>query len=335
VIVVDGSPPEVFDQHAARFADTALHVRTDPTLAMRNGKVAGVHTGIRHARGDRVVIADDDVRHTAATLRELAGDLRWADLVIPQNVFPIDAPWHARWDTARTLLQRLVGPDAPGTLAIRRSTFLAMGGYDGDVLFENLELIRTVAAAGGTIARRPDVYVTRLPPSTQRFFEQRVRQAYDEFARPLRLGAALLVVPSVLRSLRRGRGRGAIRAAIASVALAEVGRRRDGGTVPTDRGAARPGLDARARDHGMVGRDIARAARRLPLPRGHHPSGCDAASGLAPSPEGPAACEPSHSGFVRDRPQRHSGITARRVVTAEPSSSTSSTSPRTRYGPDR
>jgi hypothetical protein len=238
VIVVDGSPPEVFDQHAARFADTALHVRTDPTLAMRNGKVAGVHTGIRHARGDRVVIADDDVRHTAATLRELAGDLRWADLVIPQNVFPIDAPWHARWDTARTLLQRLVGPDAPGTLAIRRSTFLAMGGYDGDVLFENLELIRTVAAAGGTIARRPDVYVTRLPPSTQRFFEQRVRQAYDEFARPLRLGAALLVVPSVLRSLRRGRGRGAIRAAIASVALAEVGRRRDGGAARFPRTAA-------------------------------------------------------------------------------------------------
>jgi hypothetical protein len=116
--------------------------------------------------------------------------------------------------------------------------FLAMGGYDGDVLFENLELIRTVAAAGGTIARRPDVYVTRLPPSTKRFFEQRVRQAYDEFARPLRLGAALLVVPAVLRSLQRGRGRGAIGAAIASVALAEFGRRRNGGAARFPRTAA-------------------------------------------------------------------------------------------------
>jgi hypothetical protein len=231
VIVADGSPPEMFEHHAARFAQIAVHVPVDPTHGMRNGKVAGVHAGMRHALSDRVVIADDDVRHTPATLRELADDLRWADLVIPQNVFPGDAPWHARWDMARTLLQRTVGPDAPGTLAIRRSTFLAMGGYDGDVLFENLELIRTVAAAGGTIAKRPDLYVTRLPPSTQRFFEQRVRQAYDEFARPMRLGAALLVVPAIIRSLRRGRGRGALGAAIAIVAIAEIGRRRHGGAA--------------------------------------------------------------------------------------------------------
>jgi hypothetical protein len=231
VIVADGSPPAVFEQHAARFAHVAVHVPIDGEAPMRNGKVAGVHAGMRFALGEHVVIADDDVRHTPATLLELGRDLRWADLVIPQNVFPRDAPWHARWDTARTLLQRVVGFDAPGTLAIRRSTFVAMGGYDGDVLFENLELIRTVAAAGGTIAKRPDLFVTRLAPTTRRFLEQRVRQAYDEFARPARLGAALLVVPVIIRSRRRGRGRGVLVAAVASVALAEVGRRRHGGAA--------------------------------------------------------------------------------------------------------
>ena len=47
---------------------------------------------------------------------------------------------------------------------MRRSRLLAMGGYDGDVLFENLELIRTVRADGGRIAAPLDLYVRRRRP---------------------------------------------------------------------------------------------------------------------------------------------------------------------------
>ncbi len=82
----------------------------------------------------------------------------------PQNYFS-RLPWHARWDTARTLLNRSLGRDYPGTLAVRRSRMLAMGLYDGDVLFENLELIRTVRAHGGSTVAPLDLYVARVPPS--------------------------------------------------------------------------------------------------------------------------------------------------------------------------
>jgi hypothetical protein len=148
---------------------------------------------------------------------------------VPQNVFTTPMPWHARWDTARSLLNRALGTDYPGTLALRRTAFLAAGGYDGDVLFENLELIRTIAAAGGRVRVRRDLFVPRLPPTLDRFLEQRVRQAYDDFARPVRLVAALATLPLAAASIQRRRWDLLGAGVLASVALAEVGRRRDGG----------------------------------------------------------------------------------------------------------
>ena len=74
----------------------------------------------------------------------------------------------------------------------------ADGGYDGDVLFENLELVRTITAAGGAEAVPLGLYVRRMPPTTSHYWSQRVRQAYDEFARPVRLVVWLSVAPAAL-----------------------------------------------------------------------------------------------------------------------------------------
>ena len=232
IVVADGSAVSVAAMHAERLAAVATHLPVDEDFRSRNGKVAGVRTGLRHSWNERVIVADDDVRYTPATLQAVADALEHADLVIPQNVFPPDdQPWHARWDTARSLLNRAAGTDYPGTLAIRRSAYDAIGGYDGDVLFENLELIRTVEAAGGVVDRRPDLFVLRLPPSSERFIEQRIRQAYDDFARPTRLGLALATVPLCVTAMRARRWDLLLGGAAATIALAEVGRRRHGATA--------------------------------------------------------------------------------------------------------
>src|SRR5205085_10131356 len=144
----------------------------DPDVErLAKGKVARVPTGVRPARTERVIIADDDVRYTAAGLAAAARALDHADLVVPQNVFAgSPQPWHARWDGARSLLNRAIDFDPPGTLALRRSAFVTAGGYDGDVLFENLELIRTIEASGGRIAVRRDLAVERLAPAAPRLW---------------------------------------------------------------------------------------------------------------------------------------------------------------------
>jgi hypothetical protein len=230
VTVVDGSPPALFARHATRWRSYARHLPPDPVLRYANNKVNGVTTGLRLARHERVVIADDDVRYDDEALREVHRLLRQTDLVRPQNFFrPL--PWHARWDSGRTLLNRAIGADYPGTLGIRRSTFLSMGGYDGDVMFENLELIRTVRGYGGTEVSAPGLYVRRLPPDARRFWSQRVRQAYDDLAQPARMALFLTVLPAVASALARGRPAPLAVAAVGVVAVAEVGRRRAGGVA--------------------------------------------------------------------------------------------------------
>ena len=239
-IVVDGSGPEVFAANRAAFGKRVVHLPPKAGEEWLMGKVAGVRTGVELASRERVVIADDDVRYEPAALRRVAGLLKHHDLVRPQNYFD-RLPWHARWDTARTLLNRCLGRDYPGTLAVRRSRMLAMGMYDGDVLFENLELIRTVRAHGGSVASPLDLYVARVPPSARHFWGQRTRQAYDDFALPWRMALWLAVVPLLALDLRLSkpwvrkgascprRSRLGPAAAGLAIAMAEAGRRRGGG----------------------------------------------------------------------------------------------------------
>jgi hypothetical protein len=224
VLVVDAS--EAFDRNAALFTG-ATHLRPDPRFDCANGKVAGVLTGFAHCPSDDVLVADDDVRYEPAQLAHVARLLRDADVVIPQNYYD-PLPWQACWDTARILVNRaLPAGDYPGTLAVRLTGALRELGYDGDVLFENLELIRTVRADGGRAVVARDLFVRRLPPDVRHFLGQRVRQAYDSQAQPRRLTVELSLLPALAAGVRRPGVLGAVLGG--SIVLAEFGRRRAGG----------------------------------------------------------------------------------------------------------
>lgn len=243
VTVVDGSDPALFERHRAAFPPAVRHIRPEPAgvsaaaalsgdVRTSNGKVAGVMAGVRTSGAGFLLIADDDVRYTREALAAVVHHLRWADVVRPQNYFA-PLPWHARWDTARTLVNRAWSADYPGTLGVRRSALLATDGYAG-VLFENLELIRTIKAAGGTERILPGLFVARRPPTARHFLRQRARHAYDDFAQPRRLLAELALLPAVA-------GTGLLPASVrrtvllamagAAVACAETGRRRHNGTA--------------------------------------------------------------------------------------------------------
>jgi hypothetical protein len=225
VIVVDGSAPEAFTVNHESWCGLGIaHVPVDTDLVTQMGKVGGVLTGVRHASSDVVVIADDDVRWTAEQLQEAVRRVAGAAVLRPQNYFT-PSRWHTHWDTGRTLIARATGGDWPGTLVVDRDSVVKAGGYDGAALFENLELVRTLKANGGTEVVALDMLIARLPPTTAHFWSQRVRQAYDEMARPAYLLVELAILPLVLV----GRRKAMIALITASIAVAEAGRRRAGG----------------------------------------------------------------------------------------------------------
>jgi hypothetical protein len=226
VVVADGSTPEVFAAHARAWGGRLTHV---PVKSLRrNGKVAGVIDALAVATSDKVVIADDDVRYDQPGLERVLQLLDSTDAVVPQNYFD-PLPWHARWDTGRSLLNRAFRSDYAGTAAIRR-TALPGGEYCGYVLFENLEMLRTIRASGGTVRAERGLYVRRLPPDAGHFWHQRFRQAYDSFAQPGRFAVELSVLPLTLFAAATTRGRRALALAVGGViAAAELGRRRDHG----------------------------------------------------------------------------------------------------------
>lgn len=237
LIVVDGSPPSVFDAIDDALPPEARHLPPNPVYRGAMGKVPGVLTGLAATEHDRVVIADDDVRWQPDELARAVSLLAEAEVVRPQNYFSPLA-WHARWDTARTLLNRvwsgecdLGAGDFPGTLAVRGDFVRGIGGYDGDCLFENLELMRTVIAAGGRVVTPLDLWVARRPPSAGHFLSQRVRQAYDDFAIPARMVVWLGLAPAAGLALRHRRWRLAGGGIATAVTVAEVGRRRAGGAA--------------------------------------------------------------------------------------------------------
>ena len=182
VLVVDGSPPGVFSKHAKEWRNVCRHEPVDPQYKYLNGKVNGIHTGVGLAAHDSIILADDDIRYTPDDVRRMSDLLENYDMVRPQNYFRPLPVW-ARTEAARMLINRafIREGDYSGTLGVTRGAMLRVGHYDGDVLFDNEEIVRHFRLKGARIGYARDFFLLKLPPSFEKWIEQRPRQAYEDF----------------------------------------------------------------------------------------------------------------------------------------------------------
>lgn len=199
VLVVDGSPPEVFASHASHWSRLCRHVGVDPSYKYLNGKVNGVHTGVDLASCEKIVLADDDIRYTAADVERACALLERHEMVRPQN-YLAPLPLWARTESARMLVNRgaLRAGDYPGTCAFRRSAFRRVGHFDGDVLFDNEEIVRHFALKGADVLCATDFFVLKRPPTFGKWLEQRPRQAYEDFVMRAKTALFASLVPGAL-----------------------------------------------------------------------------------------------------------------------------------------
>jgi hypothetical protein len=219
IIVVDGSPSDVFRRHHDMWSHFCRHEPVNRQFGFLNDKVNGIQTGVRLSRNNKIVLADDDIRYTTEDIEKIVIMLDDFEAVRPQNYFAfnnvasassrwvenhrraadattedhrqdVDATTNARlgiparMEAARMLINRatLRTADYPGTCAFRRDIFLRAGDYDGDVLFDNEELIRHLARFGAKICYANDFFIQKRPPLFRKWLEQRPRQAYEDFA---------------------------------------------------------------------------------------------------------------------------------------------------------
>jgi hypothetical protein len=200
VLVIDGSIAPVFQQHGEIWSSLCRHEEVDRSFGYLNDKVNGIHTGVSLATIEKIILADDDIRYAPAQIDRVCELLDDLEVVRPQN-FLAPLPWWARMEAARMLINRatLRTADYPGTCAFRRATMLRVGHYDGDVLFDNEEIIRHFARAGATITYATNLFVQKRPPRFRKWIEQRPRQAYEDFG--LRTKTALFFSVPILAAL--------------------------------------------------------------------------------------------------------------------------------------
>jgi len=192
VLVMDGSPASVFAENHNAWSSLCRHEEVDRSFGYLNDKVNGIHTGVALATSEKIILGDDDIRYTSAQIDRVCRLLDDFEVVRPQNYLS-PLPWWARMEAARMLINRatLRTADYPGTCAFRRETMLRVGHYDGDVLFDNEEMIRHFAREGAAISYATNLFVPKRPPRFRKWVEQRPRQAYEDFG--LRLKTSIFL----------------------------------------------------------------------------------------------------------------------------------------------
>ncbi len=230
VIVVDGSPPEIFERQHQAWSEVCRHEPVDRSHGFINDKVNGIFTGVGLASHETIILADDDIRYTPNDIYRMCALLEHFELVRPQNyLHPL--PWWARLEAARMLINRatLTAGDYPGTCGFRKSAFERVGRYDGDVLFDNEELIRHFAAAGADICYARDFFILKRPPLLEKWREQRPRQAYEDFSMRTKTALFFSLIPAGILTGLLGGKRAArtftLTTVISSIVLAFLGRR--------------------------------------------------------------------------------------------------------------
>jgi hypothetical protein len=199
VVVVDGSSTEIFAEHNRVWGNLCRHVTVDRKYTYLNGKVNGVHTGVDLASCESIILADDDIRYTSEDIGRAYELLKRHDMVRPQNYLS-PLPCWGRTEAARMLINRSVlrSGDYPGTCAFRRSAYLRVGHYDGDVLFDNEEIVRHFVLKGTDVCYALGFFILKRPPTLRKWLEQRPRQAYEDFAMRAKTILFMSLLPTAL-----------------------------------------------------------------------------------------------------------------------------------------
>ena len=151
------------------------------------GRCDLMHTAIDLATSEKIIVASQESRYTAADVAAICELLDAADVVAPEE-FVQPLPWWAAIDAGSLLLQR--GLDATreqGTFAFRRSAWHPVRALESA---GTISPLRMLTLHGASIHVASDVFVRREPPKLSTW--ARLRAAAAATPAAVTAGGALL-----------------------------------------------------------------------------------------------------------------------------------------------
>ena len=175
VIVVDGSPSELFDEHHRILRWVSSHHAVLPHCRFIDGRVDLVQAVTELATTEQVIIAANDSRYTVEEVRAVCELLNFHDVVEPEEYFE-PLPWWGGVDAGRVLLHRGVehASGSRATFAFRRAAFSARREVPDR---SGRNDTRRLTLQGAEVHEARGVFVRREPGRLRAWLRSRPREA--------------------------------------------------------------------------------------------------------------------------------------------------------------
>lgn len=196
VIVVDGSPLEVYAAHEGAWYSLCRHVKVDSKYHSPDFQVNSFYTGAVLAGCQKVIAAADNIRYTADDILRMCELLERFELVRPQNyLYPLS--WWSKVESVSILVNRTIFPggDSPETFGFLAPAFRrACNGRERNL--ENPDdITRQLIARRARVCYALDFLIRKNSPAFKEWCSSCFRNTYRSFNFSLRSFTFILIVP--------------------------------------------------------------------------------------------------------------------------------------------
>ncbi|HEX2963720.1 MAG TPA: hypothetical protein VHO43_18125 [Ignavibacteriales bacterium] len=196
VIVVDGSPLEVYAAHEGAWFNLCRHVKIDSRYRSASTYVNSIYTGAALAVCQRIIAASEKVRYTPDDVLRMCELLEHFELVRPQNyLFPLN--WWSQVESAGILVNRTVFPggDSPETIGFLGSTFHKFCSRKDKAFDQTEDITRQFIMHQAKVCFALDFLIQKNSPPFNEWCTKCFRETYKNFSFSLRPCIFLLLIP--------------------------------------------------------------------------------------------------------------------------------------------
>ncbi|MDY7989860.1 hypothetical protein UY286_04925 [Paenibacillus polymyxa] len=203
IVISDGSNLEIASKlhgDLAYLKNVTHFMLEEEYRTGRNDKLNGIYAALKVSKFDNILLIDDHFRITRATLFSLSRYYLIYDLFKTMPKFE-KYPVSALIDLCGIYIINLMDyrKQYCGHLAFKKSLYMKVGFPDRDGLFDEFIMEEKLREYNFSIGFVRDVAIEAVQEnSVNKFFEQRIRYAYENFAFPLRTALFLTILPLTL-----------------------------------------------------------------------------------------------------------------------------------------